>query len=202
MNIQEYISSGILELYASGNVSPQEKQEVECMSHIYPEIKEELLRTQQALEAYANAHAVTPPAHLRAKILAHLNDASAQQSSQPEPANEVPVTAISEVATSQPLSETRPKMEVTYNKKSSSVWMYATAASLLLCVAIGYWFANVAEGLQTKVAALEQNISEKEAKAAQLAADIDILSESSFPQNTIAGHQGEKPQFAGNHLLE
>ena len=60
-----------MELYASGNVSPQEKQEVECMSHIYPEIQEELLRTQRALEAYARLHAVAPPAHLKAKILSH-----------------------------------------------------------------------------------------------------------------------------------
>lgn len=61
MNIQAYIESGILEEYVLGTVSPQEKQEVECMSHIYPEIKEELLRTESALEEYALKHQTLPP---------------------------------------------------------------------------------------------------------------------------------------------
>lgn len=42
MDIEDYIASGILENYVFGHVSAQEMQEVECMSHIYPEIKEEL----------------------------------------------------------------------------------------------------------------------------------------------------------------
>ena len=44
MNINDYISSGILEQYVLGDISPQEKKEVECMSHIYPELQEELLK--------------------------------------------------------------------------------------------------------------------------------------------------------------
>ncbi|CAG5070025.1 hypothetical protein DYBT9623_02765 [Dyadobacter sp. CECT 9623] len=72
MNIQAYIESGILEEYVLGTVSPQEKQEVECMSHIYPEIKEELLRTENALEEYALKHQTPPPASLKESIFARL----------------------------------------------------------------------------------------------------------------------------------
>ena len=44
MNTNDYILTGILEQYVLGDVSPQEKQEVECMSHIYPEVHEEIGR--------------------------------------------------------------------------------------------------------------------------------------------------------------
>jgi anti-sigma-K factor RskA len=73
MNIQAYIESGILEEYVLGAVSPQEKQEVECMSHIYPEIKEELLRTESALEEYALKHQTAPPLSLKDSIFAQMN---------------------------------------------------------------------------------------------------------------------------------
>jgi len=73
MNIQAYIESGILEEYVLGTVSPQEKQEVECMSHIYPEIKEELMRTESALEQYALKHQTPPPASLKETLFAQMN---------------------------------------------------------------------------------------------------------------------------------
>ncbi|MBE9466566.1 anti-sigma factor domain-containing protein [Dyadobacter subterraneus] len=73
MNIQAYIESGILEEYVLGTVSPQEKQEVECMSHIYPEIKEELMRTESALEQYALKYQTPPPASLKETLFAQMN---------------------------------------------------------------------------------------------------------------------------------
>lgn len=80
MNIQAYIESGILEEYVLGTVTPQEKQEVECMSHIYPEIKAELLRTESALEEYALKHQTTPPPSLKESIFAQMNfDAPAEE---------------------------------------------------------------------------------------------------------------------------
>lgn len=82
MNIQAYIESGILEEYVLGTVTPQEKQEVECMSHIYPEIKEELLRTESALEEYALKHQATPPPSLKESIFAQMSfDALAEEAS-------------------------------------------------------------------------------------------------------------------------
>jgi anti-sigma-K factor RskA len=72
MNIQAYIESGILEEYVLGTVSPQEKQEVECMSHIYPEIRDELLRTEDALEQYALKYQTPPPAALKESLFAQM----------------------------------------------------------------------------------------------------------------------------------
>ena len=76
MNTTDYISSGILEQYVAGTVTPQEKQEVECMSHIYPEIKLEVELLQRAIEALAKEEAKAPPAYLRNKILDSLKELS------------------------------------------------------------------------------------------------------------------------------
>lgn len=63
MNIQNYISSGILELYAMGILSASEEQEVEVMLTKYDAIKLELLEIQETLESYALLHAIEPPAY-------------------------------------------------------------------------------------------------------------------------------------------
>ena len=69
MDIKEYIASGIIESYVLGFSSDQERREVECLSSIYPELKEELVRSQIALEKYAASIAVTPPVELKNSIL-------------------------------------------------------------------------------------------------------------------------------------
>lgn len=73
MDIKEYISSGILESYVLGSASEQERREVECISSIYPEIRQELDALSRSLEKYAEANAVEPPSHLRDKIFAEIN---------------------------------------------------------------------------------------------------------------------------------
>lgn len=69
MDIKEYIASGILESYVLGEVSPQEKQEVECMSSIYPEIKSALHRLEESIENVATENAIDPPSHMKDQVL-------------------------------------------------------------------------------------------------------------------------------------
>jgi anti-sigma-K factor RskA len=73
MNTSEYIASGILEAYVLGSVTPQEKQEVECLTKIYPEIKTELTAIEETMETYAKMHEVKPSAQLKSKIFAQMN---------------------------------------------------------------------------------------------------------------------------------
>ena len=68
MNTNDYILTGILEQYVLGDVSPQEKQEVECMSHIYPEIQTELFKVQIALEGFAMDNAIEVPSYVKKNI--------------------------------------------------------------------------------------------------------------------------------------
>lgn len=74
MDSQEYIASGIIERYALGSVTDQERREVECMSSIYPELKDELLAIQSTIESYVESIAVEPPPQVKASILAAIKE--------------------------------------------------------------------------------------------------------------------------------
>lgn len=60
MNTQEYISSGILELYVMNTLGRKETAEVEQMANAYPEIKAEIELIESQMEEYAGAHAIQP----------------------------------------------------------------------------------------------------------------------------------------------
>lgn len=69
MNIQEYIESGIIELYVTNALTEAERAEVEVMARQYPEIQSEIEDVQSVMQLYAQAHAITPSADLKDKIL-------------------------------------------------------------------------------------------------------------------------------------
>jgi hypothetical protein len=68
MEIKQYIESGILESYVLGMASEQDKKAVECLSKIYPEIKQELEEIEELLFISNNQSAKYPPIHLKSKI--------------------------------------------------------------------------------------------------------------------------------------
>jgi anti-sigma-K factor RskA len=67
--IREYIASGILELYVMGDMSADERVEVEAMAQKHPEIRAELDEISSAMEAYADAQAVEPSPGVRDRVL-------------------------------------------------------------------------------------------------------------------------------------
>lgn len=69
MDINEYIASGTLELYAAGALTPDEEREVEIMAAKYPEVRSELDEIEHTLEHLAVAEGVRPATHLRQSIL-------------------------------------------------------------------------------------------------------------------------------------
>jgi len=79
LDIQEYITSGVLELYATGLLTPPEKAEVDRMAALYPEVKAELDAISDTLDTYAQLHAVKPPAYLKEKILREIESNSAPE---------------------------------------------------------------------------------------------------------------------------
>lgn len=74
LDLKNYISSGIIESYVLGVVSDQERKEVECMSHIYPEIREQLLIAQSDLETLSKTWAKNPPADLKGRVMAAIQE--------------------------------------------------------------------------------------------------------------------------------
>lgn len=69
MDTQQYISSGMLELYVLGMTTQQETAEVQEMLLQYPEIRSELNAIEVSLEKYAFANAIEPGVQLKNKIL-------------------------------------------------------------------------------------------------------------------------------------
>lgn len=97
MDIKAYIASGILENYVFGLSSAQEMQEVECMTHIYPEIKEELTSLQDTIEKVAEKYATPPPIELKSKVLTQIQAEKQIQpnSTKTETATETKIIPIS-----------------------------------------------------------------------------------------------------------
>jgi anti-sigma-K factor RskA len=71
MNFKEIIESGLIELYAMNALSAAEVAQVEAWAAEFPEVRAEIEEAQAALELYAQAHAIEPPADMKAKIMAN-----------------------------------------------------------------------------------------------------------------------------------
>lgn len=71
--ITAFIESGVLELYVMGAASPQESLAVEQMAAAHPEIRHELDIISQAMERYAQAHAVKPRNVVKPLLLATID---------------------------------------------------------------------------------------------------------------------------------
>lgn len=76
MDVQAYITSGVLEDYCLGLLSDDESEKVEEIASKYPEVHKEILAFQNSLEQYAESISKYPPARLRHNLLNKLNDLS------------------------------------------------------------------------------------------------------------------------------
>ena len=74
MNIKEYISSGVLELYAAGALSEDEAREVEAMALKYPEVKAEIEAIQDALVSYSASFKKNPRPEMRQSIIDKIDE--------------------------------------------------------------------------------------------------------------------------------
>jgi hypothetical protein len=69
LNIEQYITSGILELYVLDRLEPAEMREVEAMAAEYPEIKAELGQIELSLEGFAMTDAPEVNPDILARLL-------------------------------------------------------------------------------------------------------------------------------------
>lgn len=68
-DIKAYIESGILELYVLGDVTHEERVQVEAMAEKHPAVRAELNEIERSLELYAEENAIGPSESLRGRIL-------------------------------------------------------------------------------------------------------------------------------------
>lgn len=83
MNIQDIISSGVIESYVLGAASPEETAMLECMQKSFPEVHQAITEARESLELMTQRLAVTPSADLKERIWAHLETTATAQDADP-----------------------------------------------------------------------------------------------------------------------
>jgi anti-sigma-K factor RskA len=112
MNINEYISSGIIELYVMGLCSPEEEQEIEMLKLKHPELQTAINAFELQMEKNMTQQVVNPTASTDEKILKQLD-------------------ALSQLANTQKTN--------TAKIKKINWWKYAAAACFVLFLASGWY---------------------------------------------------------------
>lgn len=133
MNTKEYILSGILESYILGGSTEQELREVECLTIIYPEIRDELKKLELSFEKFAHALAKDPPPDLKMKIISAIGNVA-----------QIPVDSAVK-----PIS--RPDVESESKRNLPLLIKFAIAASVTLLVAVtALWISSVRKNNETQ----------------------------------------------------
>ncbi len=152
MNVQEIISSGLLELYAAGIASDAERQQVEVWCSQYPEVAAELNAIELGLENYALANAVAPAPSVKDKLFAQINNSAA-------PVVTNPVSTPAKV--------------VAFNG-----WKWAAAASIALLVGsaiLNYSLYNKVETATAKLAETEQQLNTAKTETSGMRDDMKFV---------------------------
>ena len=118
MNIQEYISSGVLEAYVFGELPDSEMREIEKIAEAYQEVKQEIARIEQSMEQLAFAAAVRPSPKVKDNLFSLLED---------EP------IAKPEALKKEAYRDAVQRMPGRANPIAST-WKYAVAASILFAI--------------------------------------------------------------------
>jgi anti-sigma-K factor RskA len=84
MDVNEYIASGILEIYAAGALSQAEMKEVEDMVSKHPEVAQELKKISDALAGYASSFGRNPRPALRKEVMEKTSGAVRSQGNHSE----------------------------------------------------------------------------------------------------------------------
>ena len=181
MDIQAYISSGIIESYASDLTAEEESREVEALAAQHPAIQDEIAAVRAALETYAQEFARTPPPALKDRIMAALGEShesgESGEESQPYVSGKPqPFISVSE-SEDEPSYGKKP-MAVLPQQPSSSIAPYSSnrflhwsiAASILLVVSA---LANIF--LYTRLQQTETLLTQANAGQLRLAQEKQTL---------------------------
>lgn len=167
MNIQEYISSGIIESYVLGLASPEEKAEFEKMCALHPELVEARTNFELTIEKQAFQNSVLPPVGSKEKIW----------------------SAIQESTTKNPS-----KIISMDSRKSSSSglrWFAAASVVLFLLTAyLAYSFYNKNGQLQARIERTDTIINELQAKVAEMARAEQIMHDPGVMVVNMVGMKG------------
>lgn len=178
MDVQRYISSGIIENHIAGLLSAAESREVDASIQQYPEVKAVADAVQKDMEDYIQLWSKKPPAGVKRQLLERLKTAETEETvaETPETEEEISNDTFSE--------------NTGLRISPLQIWQYsAVAAILLLLVSVTlYVMANSeASTYKSKNATLENEeaalIAEKDALKEQLdhvRKEADLMKDPAF----------------------
>ena len=179
MNIQEYISTGILEAYVLGELSQTENEEVEKLANEYPEVRDEITRIEETLGTIAEKTKVAPPEALKAQILDSVGSPTGLQGDVEKNLGETSILTQVEPASSR------------------TKWQYLVAASISLAtiasIAAVVFYINWKEvekernDLIAQNQRLADNIQQVDRDLQHLSKDYDIINEKDFQKIALEG---------------
>lgn len=169
MNVEEYISSGILEAYALGELSEQERAAVERNLLQYPQLRKELELIEQAQEQLLMKAAISPNASVKTRLFASIE------------------------------KENSGSKVVDINRVESdiSVWKFAAAAAVTIALVSSYLAYNYWSKWKTTENSLSELIAQNQRVAQdyntvndrldQIEKDLNIVNNPAFNRVVMKG---------------
>lgn len=173
MELNNIISSGLLELYVTGLATDVEVQQVEQWAREFPEVKNEIAALQDVMESYAMAEAIAPDENLREKILDKI-----------QPDDSVKEKIFSRIQTApkqEPFSVIKNSDDnnngaVIYKIPSYYKWAIAASVILLLgSLFANYTFYNKYKSSSNDLQLAQNNLQRQQQIAADMNKDIDVI---------------------------
>jgi tRNA A37 methylthiotransferase MiaB len=78
VNVQRFISSGIIELYVAGMATEQEALELEAAMAQFPDLAAEVDACRRDMEQYVRMQAITPPPAIKDHLLRMVADETSE----------------------------------------------------------------------------------------------------------------------------
>jgi anti-sigma-K factor RskA len=169
VNIQEYISGGMIESYALGMLTAQERFEFEQICAEHPEVKAALDAFELQLEMLAMENSIAPPAELKQKIA---DTIFATKQTTPV----IPISSVTE-------------------RKINPVagWLRIAAAACFILLAGSIWW-NM--DLRKENNALKTNLGKSNDRIAQMEADASIIQKEGMKMVGLGGTANSPKSFA------
>ena len=183
MNILEYISTGILEAYVLGELTEAESAQVEKNISMSPELKAELLKVEETLEAFTMKASIKPRAEVKAKIMEKI------------PAAKKLVNV-----------EKKEEAKVVELSAQFNYWKYAAAASIAFALLTSYlaynyrqrWVDTQAnlDNLITQNQQMAENYNTVNQKLDKIQNDLSIIESTAFTKVVLKGTPNEPEALA------
>lgn len=168
MNTQDYISSGVLDLYVTGLLSIEEMRDVELKACQHTEVKTELHSLQSALEQFAFRYAMNPRPETKERIMQAIRQKSENSN--------ISSNAAGITDEPQPAQETIVK-QITPTLPALSKFLVAAGIALLAVTSsVAYYFQHQFSHATEEVAQLEKQQSGilKQVDAMQNILDMNV----------------------------